>query len=207
VPDTKREILSLLARQECSAQGLAEQLGMTPAGVRQHVSSLEAQGLVIHRKQGGEPNRPTYLYRLSDEGKESFPRRYDLLARSLLQSMKEEVGVEPALRLVERVGAKVAAQLPPGQHADPRVRRREALALVERELAWQGKVAEDGAGGTTITLYQCPFQSVSKQHPDVCPAFFGGLLRTLLGAKPVTCTPVTDGPGAGIACCQITIGP
>jgi len=177
---------------------------MTPAGVRQHVSALEAQGFVTHRKQGGEPNRPTYLYRLSEEGKESFPRRYDLFARALLQSMKEEVGAETAMRLVERVGTRVAAALSAGSNGDRWAGRHEALARVERELAWQGDVAEDGAGGLMVTLYQCPFQSVSKQHPEVCPAFFGGLFRTLLGPRPVTCTPVTDGPG--IACCRITVG-
>jgi DeoR family transcriptional regulator, suf operon transcriptional repressor len=203
--DTKQEILALLARQEWSAQGLAEQMGMTPAGVRQHVTALEAQGLVTHRKQGGEPNRPTLLYRLSEDGKEAFPKRYDLLARMLVQSVKEQVGPEGAMRLVERVGEKVAAELPAGHAADPKIHRREVLAALERELSWEGKIAEKPSGGIEITLYQCPFQSVSKQHPDVCPAFFGGLFRTLLEAGSVSCTPITDGPDAGIACCRLEI--
>lgn len=205
--DTKSEILSLLTRQEWSVQDLAHRLSITGAAVRQHIAGLEAQGLVTHRKQGGEPNRPTFLYRLSEQGKEAFPKRYDLLAHVLLQSLEEEVGTEGASRALERAGEQVAADLPSGRSADPAVRRRETLAALERELAWQGQWVEETNGELNLTLYLCPFQSVSKQHPEVCPAFFRGLFLELLQAGGVTCVPVTEGSEAGIACCRIRIDP
>ena len=197
--DTKEEILALLTREERSAQMLAEELKMTPAGIRQHLSALEAQGLITHRKQGGEPNRPTYLYRLSESGKAAFPRKYDLLAAELVRTAKGELGPDVAARLVEHAGRQVAERID-GSHGDPVSRAVEALAYLNSTTTCRGDVIADPDGTVRMTLYQCPFQSVSKEHPEVCPAFLGGLFKSLLGAKAVTCTPVA----AGLACCQVS---
>ncbi len=185
-------------------QGLALALGMTAAGVRQHVSALEAQGLVTYRKHGREPYRPTHVYRLSDAGKAALPMRYDLLAEALLEGVKAQQGEASVRSLLERAGAQVAARLPPvAATAEPRVQRRQTLERLEGELGWRGEVAEDAAGALSITLFHCPFQSVSKRHPEVCPAFYAGLLGALFGPGRITCDPVSD----GIACCRIAFHP
>lgn len=202
--DTKHEILALLARRESSVQGLALELGMTAAGVRQHMSALEAQGLVTYRKLGREPNRPTHLYRLSDAGKAALPKRYDLLAEALVEGVEAQQGPASLRGLLERAGAQLAARLPtPAATAEPGLRRRQTLERLEHELGWRAEMTEDAAGALSITLFQCPFQSVSKRHPEVCPAFYAGLLGALFGPGQTTCTPVSE----GIACCRIAFRP
>jgi DeoR family suf operon transcriptional repressor len=199
MPDTKEEILVLLMREEHSAARLADALKMTPAGIRQHLTALQAQGLIVHRKLGGEPNRPTYLYRLSESGKATFPRKYDLLAAELVRTAKGELGTEAAARLIEHAGQQVASRLA-GSSGDAVTRAWEALAYLNATGTCRGDVIADPDGTLRMTLYQCPFQTVSTEHPEVCPAFFGGLFRSLLGAQAVTCTPVTE----GLACCQVS---
>lgn len=202
--DTKHEILEKLARRESSVQDLALELGMTVAGVRQHVSALEAQGLVTFRKRGREANRPTHLYRLSDAGKAALPKRYDLLAEALVESAKAEQGEASVRRMLERAGAQVAMRLPQATAtAEPHLQRRQTLERLEHELGWRGEVVEDPAGALSVTLFQCPFQSVSKRHPEVCPAFFAGLFGGLFGRGQMTCEPVSE----GIACCRIAFRP
>jgi predicted ArsR family transcriptional regulator len=201
VADTKQDIIELLAREELSAQGLSERLSMTPAGIRQHLVALEGQGLVIHRRLGGEPNRPTSLYRLSEAGKASFPKRYDLLAASMVRTAKGDLGAESTVRLLEHAGREVAAQVAPagGDRADDALR---ALACLDPVLAERRDITADSSGALRVLLHHCPFQTVSKEHPEVCPAFFRGLFGALLGARSVSCTPVTQ----GLACCEIAVG-
>jgi predicted ArsR family transcriptional regulator len=200
MPDTKQEILGLLARHEWSAQQLSDRLAMTPAGIRQHLATLEAQGLVTHRKQGGEPNRPTYLYRLSETGKATFPKRYDLLAATLVRTAKGDLGPDATLRLLEHTGSQVASHVTP-TGTDLVTRTHDALTYLDSTVACRGDISTDSTGALRVVLYQCPFQAVSKEHPEVCPAFFRGFFGTLLGARSVSCTPVSHGQ----ACCEISM--
>lgn len=198
--DTKQEIIELLAREERSAQRLAEDLKMTPAGVRQHLSALEAQGLVTFRKLGGEPNRPTHLYRLSDSGRATLARRYDLLAAVLLRGVKAQFGGPATEQLVEEAGAEVAAEAGAPLSGEFPARAKSALTLLKEKLDTAGDLALEN-GNACYTLYHCPFQSVSQHHADLCPAFFGGLFRALLGAREVSCARITSGVG----CCEVRV--
>jgi predicted ArsR family transcriptional regulator len=202
VTDVKREILEMLARQEWSAQGLSKRLAMTPVGIRQHLTALEDRGLVTHRKQGGQPNRPTHLYRLSEAGKAAFPKRYDLLAAALVRTAKADLGDDAALRLVEHAGIQEASHVAT-QGTDRATRAHEALAYLDRTVACRGDISTGANDVLRVTLYQCPFQSVSKEYPEVCPAFFRGFFGTLLGTRSVACTPVSD----GLACCELSVEP
>ena len=76
---TRLDILERLLRRELSSQALAEELGISPAAIRQHLATLEALSLVTRRKVVTQPSRPTYLYRVSPQGMRVFPKRYDLL--------------------------------------------------------------------------------------------------------------------------------
>jgi predicted ArsR family transcriptional regulator len=211
--DTKQEILGLLGHQERSAQDLAQHLAMTPAGVRQHLAALEAQGLIVHRKLGGEPNRPTYLYSLSEAGKATFPKAYALLTNMLLRRAKGELGTDETEKFVQRAGAEAAAGL---ENAGPRAghpstgqpiaeqsvvgqsslveRARAALAVLDETLPERCDF-EPTPDGVRITVYQCPIQAVAQQHPESCPAFFRGLLGAALQVR--------ETPREGVACCTI----
>jgi|SRR5579863_1092222 len=201
--DTKQDILGLLGHQERSAQDLAQHLAMTPAGVRQHLAALEAQGLIVHRKLGGEPNRPTYLYSLSEAGKATFPKAYALLTNMLLRSAKGELGTDETEKFVQRAGAEAAAGL--GNAGQPSAgqsslvqRARAALAVLDETLPERCDF-EPTPDGVRITVYQCPIQAVAQQHPESCPAFFRGLLGAALQVREVTC----ETPREGVACCTI----
>jgi len=190
----------MLARREWSAQGLAERLAITPVGIRQHLTALEDRGLVTHRKLAGQPNRPTHLYRLSEAGKATFIKRYDLLAAALVRTATEELGPDAALRLVEHAGIQVASEVAT-QSSDRATKAHDALVYLDPAVACRGDISTGPQGDLRVVLYQCPFQAVSKEHPGVCPAFFRGFFGTLLGTRRVGCTPVSD----GFACCALSV--
>src|SRR5262245_46680323 len=88
------DILELLLREELSSQQLSDRLGVSPAAVRQHLTTLEALGLVVRRKVVTQPGRPTYLYRVSPKGMRIFPKRYDTLLGQMIDVLSERQGAE-----------------------------------------------------------------------------------------------------------------
>ena len=201
---TRLEILELLLRQELSSQSLAERLKVSPAAIRQHLSTLEALGLVERRKVVTQPSRPTYLYRVSPQGMRVFPKRYDLLLSDMLEILAERSGPEGTSALVEaaakRVADRAGGHLLRGSDAE---RWGRLLEWIETEFSWQAAVDEGPGEVRRITIHQCPFQDLSRTQPDVCGVFFGALIREACPQATVEHAPAPYEP----ACCAFMVKP
>lgn len=199
---TKSEIMTLLTKQELSAQSLARTLGVSAAAVRQHLETLNAFGLVTRRKLVTKPSRPTYLYRLSRRGAETLPKRYDLLVSLLTEVIRERDGVDGVTEVVQAAAERLALQLRTNFDTAASDRRWELLIeWFERELAWHADVLADADGRRRVTIHQCPFQAVSRQQPSVCGVFFRTLIQRLYEPVTVDHVPIAD----GVACCDLVV--
>jgi predicted ArsR family transcriptional regulator len=65
----------------------AAALSVASMTARQHLTGLERDGLVDSTKVRRATGRPHYLYRLTPRGEELFPRRFDVVAKLLLQEV------------------------------------------------------------------------------------------------------------------------
>ena len=205
LPDgTKHDILRLLFKLELSSYALADRLGVSPTAVRQHLDTLGALGLVTRRKALTQPGRPTYLYRLSAEGKRAFPKRYELLLGHLIEVLLERHGPDAVAEVVEAAARRLAERMR-GQfdRGDPRLRWERLVDWLEEELAWQADVTAEAGGRRRVVIHHCPFQDVARVHPAVCGVFLTTLVRALYGEAPVEHVPDAAGP----ACCALVLGP
>ena len=175
---TRLHILETLLRQELSSQSLAEMLEISPAAIRQHLTTLEALGLVRRRKVVTQPSRPTYLYKVSAQGMRVFPKRYDLLLAQIIEVLAEQRGTAGAGALIEAAARKVAvgAREHVARSSAPE-RWQRLLDWLEIEFSWQAAVTEEPGGTRRLTIHQCPLQDLSKTTPDVCGVFFTTLIR------------------------------
>ena len=94
-------VLSLKKRGEARASEIAETLGITPSGVRQHLSALRADGLVAYRTIHAGPGRPKFAYFLTEPAEALFPKTYHELTNEFLEHLEEE-DPELLVRLFER---------------------------------------------------------------------------------------------------------
>lgn len=195
--------MKLLTKQELSAQSLAQTLGVSAAAVRQHLETLNALGLVNRRKVITKPSRPTFLYRLSRRGAETFPKRYDLLITLVIDVVRERDGANAVSDLVEAAAERLAGQLRTAVHAaDPQQRWDSLMEWCEAELAWHADVAAGPNGGRRVRIHQCPFHAVARRHdPIVCGVFFRTLIRRLYEPVTVDHVPLSD----GVACCDLVV--
>lgn len=85
---TKQQLLSLLKRTgSVTVDEAAGALAVASMTARQHLVTLERDGLIRAEKVRRSTGRPHYLYKLTSKGQETFPSRYDLLAQMLLDEV------------------------------------------------------------------------------------------------------------------------
>src|SRR3979411_3135813 len=78
---TRMEVLELLRRKgRCSAETIASDLGVTPNAVRQHLTNLERDGLVVSHPERSGRGRPSLLFSLTERADSVFPKRSPNLA-------------------------------------------------------------------------------------------------------------------------------
>lgn len=197
---TKRGLLDLLVREERTAEQLAGRLGVSATAVRQHLATLAGLGLVERRKTGSGSGRPAFLYRLSELGRRAYPKRHDLLAKQLIDTLLAREGVEWTLEVVREAARAVAGDAAGRIGGGDREKRwRAALDWLEDELAWEAQLEDLPGGGRRVVLHQCPFRAVSLEHPEVCGTFLAALLELLTGDGPFVHRPIRD----GVRCCAL----
>jgi len=160
-------LLALKKRGEARAQEIAEEIGITPSGVRQHLSPLRAEGLVTYRKIHAGPGRPKFAYRLTDLAEDLFPKTYHELTNELLEHIEEE-DPELLVRIFERRRQrhlKAARKRLAGKSLD------EKVAMLVRILDEDGYLADferQPDGTYLINLHNCAIWRVAVRYGLAC---------------------------------------
>lgn len=170
---TRGRVVTLLRRSGYTVEELARELGLTNNGVRAHLATLERDGIVrqsgvVRRESGG--GKPAYLYGLTPEAEDLFPKAYEPVLHRLLAVLSEQLGgveSEALLRSVGRLMAKgVVAKVETVPTDGARAGLEEAVGLLN-ELGGLAEL-EEHDGGLLIRGYGCPLSGVTPEHPEVC---------------------------------------
>jgi DeoR family suf operon transcriptional repressor len=167
---TRDKVLkTLLTRQRCTVNDLAEAVGINPISVRHHVNKLEASGLIASEEERHGVGRPRLVYFLTEKGMEHFPSRYLQLTIRLLKQLKETLP-EPMVgelfsQMADDLAADYAAELDLGE-----LPFEERLNIVQDLLNAEGFTMEweHKEDGYHIREVNCPYYHVGQSHPEVC---------------------------------------
>ena len=163
---TRGQIVTLLRRSNRTVEDLARALDLTDNGVRAHLAVLERDGIVrqrgsVRRSSGG--GKPAYVYELTQEGEDLFPKAYEPTLRRLLDILSDQLGPEESEALLRSVGRRLAEEH--STRADGA--RLEAAVEVLNELGGLAEL-EERDGAVVIRGYSCPLAGVTPGHPEVC---------------------------------------
>jgi predicted ArsR family transcriptional regulator len=147
----------------CSAQELAESLGLHANTVRLHLDRLREAGLVeveaVHR---GTVGRPTHIYSLAPgaPGLGFDPPSYTLLA-GLLAALAERVGAD-GIEATE-IGRAW------GVEAGRRARSRSCVKALVGEMERLGfePQTETVAKTSDMAFMRCPFRELAEAYPEL----------------------------------------
>jgi len=164
-----------------TANQLSKALGISRVAAHQHLDWLKEVGLVEARVERKGRGRPTEVFTLTESAQERFfPRRYDLLAITVLDEVASEFGDEVLVRLFRRYRERMIKQ------ADLKGSLRERVKALANFLAEEGYLAqwEETEDGFILSLPNCPIVQVAKRFQHACTSEVE-MLREVLEA-PVT---------------------
>ncbi|HEY6711192.1 MAG TPA: helix-turn-helix domain-containing protein [Rubrobacter sp.] len=165
---TRGRIVTMLRRSNRTVEDLARALDLTDNGVRAHLAVLERDGIVrqrgsLRRTSGG--GKPAYVYELTQEGEELFPKAYEPTLGRLLDVLSERLGPQESEALLRSVGRRLAEEH--STRADGGHARLKTAVEVLNELGGLAEL-EERDGALVIRGYSCPLGGVTPEHPEVC---------------------------------------
>lgn len=165
---TRERILqTLLSHPRSTINELAVAVGINAISVRHHLTSLQADGLVIYEEERHGVGRPRLVYFLTEKGLERFPTNYLRLTTRLLDELKESLPEPMVSKLFANMATDMAARYT-GQIED--LSMEERLELVKTLLAQEGFTVEWEKQGDKYHINEitCPYYHVGQSHPEVC---------------------------------------
>ncbi|HEX9015202.1 MAG TPA: winged helix-turn-helix transcriptional regulator [Chloroflexota bacterium] len=197
---TRRQILDILKqRGRATLEDLAREVGLSPVTVRVHLSVLQRDDLVNVDEIRGKVGRPYFVYSLTEEAEELFPKRYHVLAARLLRTMNDELPADTVARVLSQVAAGWAGERAERVKGKPLCDRVAEVTEIRNE---EGALAEWAAvnGGYRLTQHNCPNLLVSRGFPQVCDVEHG-YLEGVLDAQVVQ----TECIGRGDRVCSFEV--
>ncbi len=183
MPITRRRILNLLKeKKELTADQLAELLGISAVAVRRHLTKLEGDNLVTYEEIQRGMGRPSFVYQLGEAAADFFPRRYDELAVTVLETIEDLYGreaIEAVFRMrtediFDRYRQKIR-----GETLDVRLHELTELREADGYMStW--KLKDDGT--YVLREANCPIFHVAEGCGPACDHDLA-LLTNLLDAK------------------------
>jgi iron-sulfur cluster biosynthesis transcriptional regulator SufR len=170
VPDSSRQRILHLLKMEGprTAAQLAESLGITPMGARQHLAILHEEGLVQSREQRQSVGRPAHVWSLTGNAHERFSDSHGELAVSLIESMRETFGDDGLERLLQKrlhqQRDAYRARMSSAKAADERVR---ALCDIRSEEGYMAEWWQED-GEFFLAENHCPICEAARSCPGLC---------------------------------------
>jgi predicted ArsR family transcriptional regulator len=198
---TQQELLRHLQKNKegLTIFELSDLLSISRTAIKQHLASLEKDGMLEHgvlQKSGG---RPTQRYVLTKIGEEQFPRQYSWFAQMLLETIQSEKNEKGLKKFLERLGSNVSLKYIPSLSPLPIKERLKKVANILTGLGYEAEVVNSNnkIEVSKIEISNCVFHQLAMACPEVC-AFDKSLLSKLTGKEVELQTCISLG---GNVCC------
>lgn len=170
---TRDAVLSLLVEGgPLTAAECAEELGISPAGVRRHLDALVEAGDVEATTPGfgrRGRGRPAKWFQLTPTGRGKLRHAYDDLAGAALRRLRRIGGPEAVTDFARDRVAEIVADVEPAETADEVPETVEAIAAALTGAGYSANTREVGAG-LQICQHHCPVAHVATEFPELCEA-------------------------------------
>lgn len=165
---TQQRLLRHLLQEPGGAdvESLCARLRISHNAVRQHITALVARGLVEHSQSRPTGGRPQARFRLTETGREQFPRNYAQISAALLDGVFERLGRDEAINLLADLGKRLGGAVANG-HAASAAEAATELAKQMDELGYEAVRTQSG-GEHEVEAFNCVFHALAKRNMDVC---------------------------------------
>ena len=181
---TRRAIVKILKMQgPLGSAQLAEQLGLTPMAIRQHLYALQNEGHVEAEERPVPIGRPVKHWRLTREADQLFPEAYAELNASLIEALRDSFGEEGLDRvLVSRCARQREEYVNRIRAAASLEKKLKELARIRSEEGYMAEVRREKDGSYLLIENHCPICAAANTCQGFCSTELD-LFRSVLGAE------------------------
>jgi len=165
---TRDKILfTLLKKPQSTISDLAESVNINSISVRHHLSSLQADSLIVAEEVRHGVGRPRLVYSLTEEGLEKFPTRYFRLTNRILNRVRNTMSSEEVNGLFVEIAKDIASD---HQKFLKKMTIEEKLTYIQELLDEEGFYVdwEKHDSHYIINEVSCPYFHVVLNNPEVC---------------------------------------
>jgi predicted ArsR family transcriptional regulator len=187
---TRGRIVALLRRGPRTVEELAQALALTDNAVRNHLATLERDGLI--RQQGlrrsAGAGKPAVLYEIHPDAEPLLSDAYVPALSAVMDVLVEELPRDQAADLLQKVGTRLASLLGGGGEATVAGTvqdRANAAAALLRSLGGEVDVVTEG-GELVVRGAACPLSATVSRRPETCRAM-EALVSEIAGAPARQC--------------------
>ncbi len=177
---TRGRIVLLLRRRNLTVNDLASEMGLTDNAVRAHLLSLERDGLVVQKGTIKGFRKPHYIYGLSENAREIFPRPYGVLFNRLLSFLRKDGSKAGLITKLRDVGRSIGSENKAAENSDIASKLERALTAIE-SLGGSASISNSN-GELFISSESCPFAEAVAEHPEVCKVT-ESMIGEIIGVK------------------------
>ncbi len=189
---------TIKASPNITVEALAVAADVSPVTVRHHLNALQADGLIESESVRRKVGRPYYVYTLTENGQEQFPKRYVRLTSRLLDELKERL---PQKEMDSIFVSVVDAILEERRGEFEHLNFEKRMDYLVDLLADEGFLStwEETDSGYKLVEYSCPYMSIGGEHSEVCTLDTRLIMGVLqLPVRQHSCMLEGD------ACCEFT---
>ena len=179
---TVDRILHTIKREGAvTAKQLATDLNITTMGARQHLQSLEEDGILAFHDVKVKVGRPTRHWSLTQQGHDRFTDRHGELTIQVIEAVEHLFGAEGLAKVTAEREAKTLSQYQDAL-ADCQTLEEKVATLVSLRES-EGYMAEFESTEYGYVLYEnhCPICKAAKRCPSLCTSELT-IFQKLLGA-------------------------
>ena len=186
---TKQKIMEILLEGPRSLGEITDKLQIQKSAVRVHLQSLQSEKAVESHFKIERLGRPRKIYSLTENGRELFPRKYDLILSLILKKITETNGKEQARKIIESVADDMATNIRYEIEKNGRLDNyKESLKIfnsVSNEMGFASSITKDHDGNFSVLSKNCILHKVALNHQDViCHGLHDRMImRSLSGSK------------------------
>ena len=188
---TKQKIMEILLEGPRSLGEITDKLQIQKSAVRVHLQSLQSEKAVESHFKIERLGRPRKIYSLTENGRELFPRKYDLILSLILKKITETNGKEQARKIIESVADDMATNIRyeieknGSSSLDSFEESLKIFNSVSNEMGFASSITKEHDGNFSVLSKNCILYKVALNHQDViCHGLHDRMImRSLSGSK------------------------
>lgn len=167
-PTRKKILLALKKRGSMSVEDLSGEVNITPMGVRQHLLILEKNGAVEYVTKKHGVGRPGFLYRLTENADDLFPKSYQSFAMDILADIERYDGRNKIDEIFRRRKEQTVQEMRKLLSGTDTLSGR--LHTFTDLLRKDGFIAEleEGSKHFKLTEHNCPVSKIALRFKEAC---------------------------------------